>query len=407
MLTNPFKISPLFEWNWLAEKRVVVNQGGTSSGKTYNILKVLLTKCIIEPNIIVTVVGQDIPNLKAGPHRDVKNILYAEKFFKDAVASINGTDMQVKFHNGSLMEFKSYENGQDAKSGKRDYAFFNEANGLDYEVYQQIKIRTRKKIYIDYNSDVTFWVHLEVLTEDDSELIVSNYQHNYDVITNERFITQSVVDDILTYRKKWKETGSVFWENKWKVYGLGLTGKAEGLVLKDTELVDSFPERSMVKGLSFASDQGYNDPTTLVEVCFYDGCIYAKEIYYETLKDAVQVENDWQQLGIKKKSSIISDAAAKTSNEYLKRKGYNIIPSLKGADSVKHGLSLLNSYPLKIVKPSKNLWREVNTYKYKKINGIWQDTPKKGNDHLIDPIRYWALIYLQKGNRRRNRSATN
>jgi len=54
---------------------LVVHQGGTSSGKTYGILQYLFAIGASKPNQIITVVGQDIPNLKVGAYRDAQNIL--------------------------------------------------------------------------------------------------------------------------------------------------------------------------------------------------------------------------------------------------------------------------------------------------------------------------------------------
>ena len=114
--------------------RIFVNQGGTSSGKTYCIMQVLFDLACSEANQIITVVGQDLPNLKAGALRDAKMIRAGEsglmQFFK-----INESSSQLIGLNGSIIEFKSYQNEQDARSGKRDYLFVNEANGVPYPIY--------------------------------------------------------------------------------------------------------------------------------------------------------------------------------------------------------------------------------------------------------------------------------
>ncbi len=56
--------SVLFRRNYAASAQVVVNQGGTSSGKTFAIEQVLFCKACETGNLVITVVGQDIPNLK-------------------------------------------------------------------------------------------------------------------------------------------------------------------------------------------------------------------------------------------------------------------------------------------------------------------------------------------------------
>ena len=74
-MINPFPISPVFEWNYKSNSPINVNQGGTSSGKTYSLLQVLLCKAAEQSNQIITVVGQDVPNLKSGAIRDFESIL--------------------------------------------------------------------------------------------------------------------------------------------------------------------------------------------------------------------------------------------------------------------------------------------------------------------------------------------
>ena len=155
-MNNPFPISPIFEWNYKTQKQIVINQGGTSSGKTYSLLQVLACKAAETPNQIITIVGQDIPNLKAGAIRDFDTILSSCDFFRSMIKQVNKSDKIYYFHNGSIMEFKSFDNEQDAKSGKRNYLFVNEANGIPYSIYDQLQMRTSKQVYIDYNPSAHF-----------------------------------------------------------------------------------------------------------------------------------------------------------------------------------------------------------------------------------------------------------
>ena len=152
----PFKvIGPLFRANTDEAARVYVNQGGTSSGKTYTIMQVLIYVALQEAGSITTVVGQDLPNLKVGAIRDAKMILAGSDWL-GSYFDMHESGHYLQCKNGSIIEFKSYEDEQDAKNGKRDYLFVNEANGIPYEIYWQLAIRTRKKIWIDYNPSERF-----------------------------------------------------------------------------------------------------------------------------------------------------------------------------------------------------------------------------------------------------------
>ena len=228
----------LYDLNINSDKRVLVNQGGTSSGKTYSIMQVLFELGYEEPNSIITVVGQDIPNLKVGAYRDAKTIMNSNDLVTDFYPTINEGERIIKCKNGSIIEFKSYADAQDAKSGKRDYLFVNEANGISYDIYWQLAIRTRKKVFIDYNPTARFWAHDELIGREGVELIVSYHKGNRFLSEEEHQRIESIADPELK-----------------RVYARGKTGKIEGLVLTNWDICDILPPRDEWKmscrGLDF------------------------------------------------------------------------------------------------------------------------------------------------------------
>ena len=156
------KTGSLYRSNYESTADIIVNQGGTSSGKTYAILQVLFSLAI-NAECTTTVVGQDIPNLKVGALRDALDIINADEAILQQLVFYNRSERVLSFRNGSIIEFNSYDNEQDAKSGKRDYLFVNEANGIPYNVFEQLSLRTRQKVFIDYNPDTSFWVHDKII----------------------------------------------------------------------------------------------------------------------------------------------------------------------------------------------------------------------------------------------------
>ena len=155
-------IGELYAPNADVKPRFLVNQGGTSSGKTYTIMQRLIVLSFEHPMAIITVCGQDLPNLKVGAMRDLDTILHTRAELLDWFKN-NKSDSSYRGKNGSIIEFKSYQDAQDAKNGKRDYLFVNEANGVPYEVFWQLAIRTRKQVFIDYNPSARFWVHNNII----------------------------------------------------------------------------------------------------------------------------------------------------------------------------------------------------------------------------------------------------
>ncbi|TSJ40224.1 hypothetical protein FO440_10690 [Mucilaginibacter corticis] len=102
MTANNYEASVLFKRNYQSTAHIVINQGGTSSGKTYAIEQVLFCLASEKADQVITVVGQDIPNLKAGALRDALNLYNRSDQLKTLVKNYNKTDRIFQFHNGSL-----------------------------------------------------------------------------------------------------------------------------------------------------------------------------------------------------------------------------------------------------------------------------------------------------------------
>jgi len=78
----------------------------------------------------------------------------------------------------SYIEFFSAEQESKLRGARRNMLYINEANNIDFESYYQLAIRTSGEIWIDFNPTHEFWAHTEVLKETDAELIVLTYKDN-------------------------------------------------------------------------------------------------------------------------------------------------------------------------------------------------------------------------------------
>jgi len=372
--------SVLFTANYNTTAHTVINQGGTSSGKTYAIMQVLFCIACEHTDQIITVVGQDIPNLKAGALRDALKIYSESEQITTRIKSYNRSERVFEFHNGSAIEFKSYDDAQDAKSGKRDYLFINEANGIDWRIYEELALRTRIRIYIDYNPNAAFWVHDNLLGRNDVQLIISDHRHN-------PFLDDSMHNKI----ESLKELD----EEQWKVYARGLTGKVSGLVLTNWQLCDNIPKdaRLIALGLDFGFT---NDETGCIEVYRYNGELWINELIYETGLTNLDISDKLIDLRISKRTEIIADSAEPKSIEELRRLGWHITGVKKGADSIKNSIDILKRYKLNITRNSVNLREELNRYKWRTDrSGQTINEPVDRFNHLVDPLRYIALNKLK------------
>ena len=378
-LHGKLQVTPLYDYNYDATERVVVNQGGTSSGKTYSIMQVLFVLGMENPGSIITVVGQDIPNLKKGAYRDAKTILNSSPELALAYPSINEGERIITCFNGSLIEFSSFKDAQDAKSGKRDYLFVNEANGISYEIYWQLAIRTKRKIFIDYNPTARFWVHDEVLGREGVLLIKSDHRIN-------RFI-----DDELHARIEGISDPELH-----KVYARGNTGKIEGLVLTNWDIVDALPPREEWKMLCFGLDFGFtNDPSALEKVVLAHGDLWVDELVYSTNLTNPDIAQRARNEGVTKEQQIIADCAEPKSIRELQAAGLWVTPSPKGQDSIVSGLDILKRYKIHVTRRSLGLLSNLRAYKWDTDrDGNLTNKPEDKNNHGIDAIRYVALAKL-------------
>lgn len=374
-----FNTSVLYQANYEATEHIVVNQGGTSSGKTYSIMQVCFVLACSDPKTIVTIVGQDIPNLKAGALRDALSIYDNSEQLKSLTRSYNKSDRIFEFKNGSIIEFKSYDNAQDAKSGKRDYLFINEANGISFPIYTELALRTKKRIFLDYNPNAEFWVHEHLIGREGVKFIRSWHEHN-------PFISDMV-------RAKIEALADID-EETWKVYARGITGKIEGVILRNWALCDDIPTDA--KLVAYGLDFGFtNDETGCLGVWLQNGELWLRELLYETGLTNKDIHTRLaDQVGT---SEIIADSAEPKSIEELKRLGLYVEGAEKGADSIKNGIDILKRYKLNVTRDSTNLRTELGRYIWKvdKKSGKSLNIPIDAWNHLIDPLRYVALNKLR------------
>ena len=390
--TDLFSVLPLFDANINSTERTVVNQGGTSSGKTYSIMQVLFVLGMQEARQVITVVGQDIPNLKVGAYRDAKTIMNSNDLVTDFYPTINEGERIIKCKNGSIIEFKSYADAQDAKSGKRDYLFVNEANGISYDIYWQLAIRTRKKVFIDYNPTSRFWAHDELIGREGVELIISYHKGNRFLSEEEHQRIESIADPELK-----------------RVYARGKTGKIEGLVLTNWDIVETLPSEEEWKMSCYGLDFGFtNDPSALEQVVLAHGELWIDEKLYSTGLTNPDIASRAKEQGVSGQQQIVADCAEPKSIRELQGFGLWVTPSPKGADSIVSGIDILKRYKIHVTRHSLGILSNLRAYKWSKDkDGNTTNKPEDKNNHGIDAIRYVVLEKLPqhrevRGVRRRN-----
>jgi phage terminase large subunit len=371
------KVSVVFQKNYEAKTKIVVNQGSSRSGKTYSILQLLiLVKSFQEQDAIFTIVRKTLPSLKASAMRDFFEILKNEELYDEQ--HHNKTENTYTL-NGNLFEFVSLDQPQKKRGAKRTYLFINEANELTLEDWVQLSIRTEKQIFLDYNPSMEeHWIYDVVLPREDCTFIQSTYLDNKD------FLPEEVVKEI--------ENLKYVDENYWRVYGLGLPGQIKGLVFTNWDQVEAFPQDSECKWIVYGMDFGFsNDPTALIKVGLCGGELYLDELIYNRGLTNQDIARWMGELGLKWEDEVIADNQPKCIYE-IKKEGFQVKATFKGKDSILAGIDVLKRYKMKVTKRSVNLIRELKNYKWREDQaGKATNIPIDKFNHGIDAVRYAVL----------------
>jgi len=363
-----------------SDKKIVVEQGGTRSGKTYNILLfIIFHYCTHNKNKIVTICRKTFPSLRATVLRDFLQILKHYEIYRDEFHNKSNSEYHLF---GNLVEFTSLDQSQKIRGRKRDLLFINEGNELFWEDWQQLIFRTQERIILDFNpSDEYHWIYDNVITREDCSFYKTTYLDN-------PFIEKTIIDEI----ERLKDTD----EQYWQIYGLGERAASRSTIFKYIE-VNQIPQNADL--IAYGMDFGYtNDPTTFVSVYSEGHNLYIQEHLYRTQMTTNDINNFLKEFNLTSKP-IYADSAEPRLISELRAMGNNIFSSIKGKDSVNAGIDLLKRYKIHILSTSTNAISEFRNYKWKEDKaGMLINTPEDKNNHIIDPCRYATYSILSRPN---------
>lgn len=353
------------------KKRIRAVQGGTSASKTVSILIYLIASSQSDHSPTLTsVVSESIPHLKRGAMRDFKNIMQTHHYWKDSLW--NATDSIYTFETGSQMEFFSTDNGDKLRGARRDRLFVNEANNITFDAFEQLEVRTKDFIFLDWNPSTEFWFYTDVLHKrDDLEHIVLTYKDN-------EALDPNIVASIEARRSR---------PGWWRVYGLGQLGEVEGRIYTGWQIIDAIPHEARLE--RYGLDFGYtNDPTAIVGLYYHNGGYILDEITFARGLSNKQIADI---LGNHPSAIVIADSAEPKSIDEIASYGITVIPSKKGKDSVRNGISYVQGQRISVTKRSINIIKEYRNYLWatdKDGRFISPNEPEHLWSHSMDAIRY-------------------
>lgn len=363
------------------KRRIKIIQGGTSAGKTFGIIPILIDKATKQSNLEISVVAESIPHLRRGALKDFLKIMkWTNRYFDNR---FNKSLLRYEFANGSVMEFFSADDSSKLRGARRDILYVNECNNITFESYNELSIRTKREVFLDFNPANEFWVHTELKDEHDSDFLILTYKDN-------EALDQSIVEQI--EKNKAKITTSSYWANWWRVYGLGEIGMLEGVVFSNYKIIDTIPKEAKLLGIGL--DFGYtNDPTSIIEVYNYNGQRIANELVYQT----GLLNSDIAKL-LPKNVVVYADSSEPKSIDEIRRYGITIKGVTKGRDSINYGIDIMQSQSYLVTSNSVNLIKEFRSYCWDTDKtGKQLNKPQGKNDHAIDALRYHEMETLGLG----------
>jgi phage terminase large subunit len=355
--------------------RIRAVQGGTSASKTVSIMMYLIAKSQKdEVPTLTSVVAESFPHLRRGAMRDFEMILKGHDYWKDSLW--DKTNSVYTFESGSKIEFFSADQGDKLRGARRDRLFINEANNVAFEAFEQLEVRTKDFVYLDWNPSHEFWFYTEVLPKrTDVEHIILTYLDN-------DALDPAIVASIEQRkgRKGW-----------WQVYGLGQLGEVEGKIYKDWVILDELPKEA--RALRYGLDFGYsNDPSSLVAIYKYNDAYILDEICFQKEMSNRMIAETILSAG---KGLVIADSAEPKSIDEIATYGINIIGANKGRDSVANGIQFVQDQKIMVTKRSINIIREYRNYLWvTDKDGKILNEPEHTYSHSMDAIRY-GIAYNQ------------
>lgn len=281
---------------------------------------------------------------------------------------------QYTFETGTIIEFFSADTYGKAHGPRRDILYLNECNNLHYNIVQQLMLRTRKIVWMDWNPSADFWYYSEIEGKrDDVDFLHLTFEDN-------EALDEGSKREILSMKDN---------SYLWTVYGLGLQSEPIEKIYKDWKVVGEVPHEARL--ISYGLDFGYtNDPTGICQIFYLNGGFIVHEIAYtkglsnKNIADIILAHDS---------APVIADAAEPKSIDELRLYGLTVIPSTKGKGAVSQRIVFVQSQRMSITSQSVNFIKNYRNYLFiKDKNGKVTNEPHHAFSHGMDAVGYGLQI---------------
>ncbi len=366
--------------------------GGSGSGKSISIAQYFCQKLYSRDGKRRAIFRKSFPFMKLTTYLVIKSILddWGYPYHE------NKTDHYFEVGENRLY-YLSLDQSEKIKGGEFKEVWLEEATEFDEEDYKQLRLRLSRDKYsedvsiiLSYNPvDENHWcvkLRDRAINEPDKYLVHhSTYKDNVENLS-QSFMNE--LEDLINSD-----------ENFYRIYCLGEAGVLKNKIYEKyyVENIEDWPMGLQNAPHCYGLDFGFNNEMALVELWFFEGEFYFKELYYEKGKTTDELYIWMNDKGISHHDQIFADSAEPDRIEALCKSkkindvqyyGFNVFPAKK---DVKAGIDFLKSKKKHVSADSINWIKEARNYKYKETkDGQVLDEPIKYLDHLMDASRYAA-----------------
>lgn len=366
------------------EKQGFVLEGGSGSGKTFDLIQFLLiySQQNYNKNKDVLIFRQTFADLRKTVLKDFEKVLRMYDIFNDN-----------DFHRSSPVSYKFlgnifYFTGLDSMGShgeRHDVIWGNEGMELNFEAWKQLNQRCNEAFFVDYNPSFTdHWIFRNIITRPDTKFFKSTLLDN-------SFLPEGQRQEILSYQPTAENIKNGTADDyMWKVYGLGERAAPKGAIFPHVNWIDEMPQGDYFYGLDFGFT---NDPTALTKLCLQGNDLFIELMLYEPIDASNILVDALRNLGLKGNELITADTSDKYNDSEmvkdLKNFHFNIKKTSK-AKGILHSIGLLKKHKINIVY-NVNAKREQENYKWREVNGMNVNEPVDKFNHMWDSVRYGYL----------------
>ena len=373
--------------------RYVILVGGRRSGKTWSTLRWL--------NLLASAKRQNVMVAAASNSQLLATIQDFQECLGYQVQGSILYGMHYMMGNGTLWQFKSFDEYTKTVGQKADILFLNEAINLDEKSFTTLVQGITGQIFLNYNpTSKNTWIN-NFVSKDGSNRMRSTWKDN-------DHLTEAQIGEFEGIKERaMRPTATPFDTFAYRVFYLGedadMGGKVFPILYTCTEEeYDRVPSKEL-KGLDFGIVES-RDQTALCGGKIHNNCLYLKEYIYDNMecqKD-INLARRMRDLGINEYEPICCDYAG-----IGKQRLHNLVTAADGEwteEGICHGFYCFNAKKgeildglkrmtnfdkIFITEESVNLRSEMSEYELKDDG----KPVEKYANHLVDAARYLVNSY--------------